>query len=141
MRTAPLFRDRSRPVQIITGGVVPAVFGAVVGVVLGISSAAYWVLQLVALIGAVLAGFEHPNGWKGADRGLVGGTIYGVFLLIAHAVAGTDAKVDLPGFAPILVVFTAIFGILGSALGGRLRRAVIEREADRVPQEGLEPPS
>jgi hypothetical protein len=141
MRTAPLFRDRPRPVQIITGGVVPAVFGAVVGVVLGISAAAYWVLQVVALIGAVLAGFEHPDGWEGADRGLVGGTIYGVFLLLAHAVAGTDAKVDLPGFAPILVVFTAIFGILGSALGGRLRRAVIEREAERMPEHGLEPPT
>jgi hypothetical protein len=56
-------------------------------------------------------------------------------------VAGTDAKVDLPGFEPILVVFTAIFGILGSALGGRLRRAVIEREADRMPERGLEPPT
>lgn len=117
----PLFHERSRAVQITTAVIVPAVFGAVAGVVLGISAAGYWVLQVVALIGAVLAGLEHPNGREGARRGLVGGTLYGAFLLIAHAVAGTDETVKLPDFAPILVVFTAVIGMLASALGGRLR--------------------
>jgi hypothetical protein len=117
----PLFHERSRAVQIITAVIVPAVFGAVVGIVLGISAAGYWVLQVVALIGAVLAGLEHPNGREGARRGLIGGTLYGALLLIAHAVAGTDETVKLPDFAPILVVFTAGFGMLASGLGGRLR--------------------
>jgi hypothetical protein len=117
----PLFRERSRAVQIITAVIVPALFGAVAGIVLGISAAGYWVLQFVALIGAVVAGLEHPNGREGAWRGLVGGTLYGTFLLIAHAVAGTDETVKLPDFAPILVVFTAVIGMLASALGGRLR--------------------
>ncbi len=117
----PLFSERPLAVQIITGAVVPAAFGAVVGVVLGISAAGYWVLQVLALIGAVLAGLEHPNGREGTWRGLVGGTLYGTFVLIAHAAAGTDATVKLPDFAPVLVVFTAIFGMLASGLGGRLR--------------------
>jgi hypothetical protein len=123
-----LFRERSRTVQVITGGVVPALFGAVTGIALGASSALYWLLSLLALIGGVLAGFEHRDGWGGADRGLVGGTLFGTFLLIAHAISGADAEVKLPGFEPILVLFTAIFGVLAGALGGRLRRAVMARQ-------------
>jgi hypothetical protein len=118
---AHLFAERPLAVQIITGAVVPAAFGAVCGVVLGISAGAYWVLQVVALIGAVLGGLEHPNGREAARRGLVGGTLFGTFLLIAHAVAGTEETVKLPGFAPILVLFTAVIGMLAHALGGRLR--------------------
>lgn len=127
----PLFDERPRAVQIITAVIVPAVFGAVAGIVLGISAAGYWAIQGVALIGGVLAGLEHPNGREGARRGLVGGTLYGAFLLIAHAVAGTHETVKLPAFAPILVVFTALFGVLGSSLGGRLRRAAIEPRKPR----------
>jgi hypothetical protein len=118
---APLFSERPLAVQIVTAAVVPAAFGAVSGVILGVSAAAYWALQAVALIGGVLGGLEHPNGREAAIRGLVGGTIYGAFLLLAHAVEGSDPTVKLPDFAPILVVFTAIFGMLASALGGRLR--------------------
>jgi hypothetical protein len=134
MRSAPLFRERPRSVQVITGLVVPTIFGAVAGVVLGLSAAGYWVIGLAALIGGVLAGFEHTDGWDGADRGLVGGTLYGAGLLIAHAIAGSHARVSLPGFAPILVVFTAIIGMLAGALGGRLRRMAMERDAAPAPR-------
>jgi hypothetical protein len=137
---APLFRERSRPVQALLGGVVPALFGAVTGLALGASAALYWVLSLVALIGGVLAGFEHRDGWGGADRGLVGGTLFGSFLLIAHAISGSDAEVKLPGFEPILIVFTAIIGALAGALGGRLRRAVMARQAVAESPPGPEPP-
>jgi hypothetical protein len=127
----PLFDQRPQEAQIVTAIIVPAVFGAVAGIFLGISAAAYWLIQLVALVGAVLAGLEHRNGREGARRGLVGGTLYGIFLLLAHAVIGTSATVKLPNFEPILVVFTALFGALGSGLGGRLRRTAMEREGVR----------
>jgi hypothetical protein len=123
----PLFRERPPAVQIVTAVIVPAIFGAVAGIVLGISAAGYWAIQALALIGAVVAGLEHTSGQEGALRGLVGGTLYGAFLLIAHGVAGTDATVKLPKPALVLVVFTALFGVLGSGLGGRLRRSAIER--------------
>jgi hypothetical protein len=133
LRATPLFRERPRPVQVITGLVVPTLFGAVAGILLGVSATAYWAIGLVALAGGVLAGFEHADGWDGADRGLVGGTLYGAGLLIAHAIAGTDAKVSLPGFAPILVVFTAIIGMLAGALGGRIRRGAMQRRGLPAP--------
>ena len=123
MYSPELFRDRSRPAQIIIGGVTPAVIGAVVGVLIGVSSTAYWILAVIAGLGAVLAGFEHQDGWGGADRGLVGGAIYGAALLIAHAIAGTHAKVSLGSFPPFLIVITAIAGMLLGALGGRIARA------------------
>jgi hypothetical protein len=125
--SAPLFRDRSRAAQIILGGVVPFLFGAGVGVVLGVSVTWYWVLAGVAAFGGVLAGLEHRDGWGGADRGLVGGAMFGLGLLIAHAIAGTEAKVSLGKFPPLLIVIDAVVGIFLGALGGRIARATRRR--------------
>lgn len=124
MHAPPLFRDRPRPIQIVLGGLVPLAFGAIVGVFLGISAGAYWGLAALAGLGAIVAGFEHRDGWGGADRGLVGGAIFAVGILIAHAIAGTDAKVSLGSFPPLLVVIDAIAGMLLGALGGRLGRVL-----------------
>jgi hypothetical protein len=124
-----LFRDRSRPAQIVLGGVLPAILGAIAGVLVGVSAGAYWAVGAVAGIGGFLAGFEHQDGWGGADRGVVGGAIYGTSLLIAHAIAGTDAKVSLGSFPPLLAVVTAIFGMLLGAAGGRIARLQRARHA------------
>ncbi|HXD55826.1 MAG TPA: hypothetical protein VN618_13805 [Solirubrobacteraceae bacterium] len=124
-----LFRDRSQSAQIVLGGILPALIGAGAGVLVGSSVAGYWAIAAVAAIGGFLSGFEHQDGWGGADRGLVGGAIYGTSLLIAHAIAGTHAKVSLGSFPPLLAVVTAIFGMLLAGLGGRLARMQRERRA------------
>jgi hypothetical protein len=129
MHMPPLFRDRPRPFQVILGGVVPLAFGAVVGVMIGVSTGAYWGLVALASIGGVLAGLEHRDGWGGADRGLVGGALFGTGLLIAHAIAGTQAKVSLGSFPPLLIVIDAFVGIGLGALGGRIARALRGRDA------------
>jgi hypothetical protein len=128
-----LFRDRQRPAQIVLGGVVPAVAGGVAGVLVGVSSGAYWAFGALAAVGAIVAGFEHQDGWGGADRGLVAGLIYGIALLVVHAVIGTHAKVSLGSFPPLLAVVTAIAGMLLSALGGRIAR--LQREHRTPPAE------
>jgi hypothetical protein len=122
-----LFRDRSRPVQIVLGAVIPAVAGGVAGVLVGVSSGAYWAWGALTALGAIVAGFEHQDGWGGADRGLIAGAIYGATLLVVYAIAGTHAKVSLGSFPPLLVVVTAIAGMLLSALGGRIARKRRER--------------
>jgi hypothetical protein len=127
-----LFRDRERPAQIVLGGIVPAIAGAVAGVLVGVSSGAYWGYAAFIAIASVIAGFEHLDGWGGADRGLVAGAIYGVALLLAHLIAGTHAKVSLGSFPPLLAVVTAIAGMLLSAAGGRLARALRERSHAEV---------
>jgi hypothetical protein len=128
----PLFRDRPRAFQIILGGVVPLAFGAIVGVVLGISSTAYWILAASAGVGGVLAGLEHRDGWGGADRGLVGGALFATGLLIAHAIAGTHAKASLGSFPPLLIVLDAIVGMFLGALGGRIARSLRRRDGIAV---------
>ena len=124
-----LLRDRSRPVQVMLGGVVPAVAGGVAGVLVGVSSGAYWAYGALIAIGAIVAGFEHQDGWGGADRGLVAGLIYGIALLVVHGTLGTHAQVSLGSFPPLLAVVTAIAGMLLSALGGRIGRGQRERRA------------
>ena len=123
----PLFRYRPQNVQIVLGGVVPFVVGVVVGLVLGVDATTYWVLAGVAGLGAVLAGFEHPDGWGGADRGLVGGAIYALGLLLAHYISGAHEKVSLGSFPPFLIIVSAIFGMLLGALGGRIGRSIWTR--------------
>ncbi len=127
MHRVTLFRDRPQPVQIVLGGAVPLIFGAVVGVVLGVSAGVYWALAVIAGLGGVVAGFEHRDGWGGADRGLVGGALFGLGVLVAHAIAGTHAKVSLGSFPPLLIVIDAIFGMFLGALGGRIARGMRER--------------
>jgi hypothetical protein len=140
-----LFRDRSRAAQIVLGGVLPAITGAIVGVLVGVSAAGYWAVGAVAAIGGFLAGFEHQDGWGGADRGVVGGAIYGTSLLIAHEIAGTHAKVSLGSFPPLLAVVTAIIGMFLGAAGGRIARLQRERRAaasaPATPEGELDEPS
>jgi hypothetical protein len=126
MREPTLLRDRSRPVQVLLGGVIPVVIGLVAGILLGVSSTAYWVVAIVALLGAFVAGFEHLDGWGGADRGVFGGLLYGAALLLTHYITGKHAKVSLGSFPPLLPVVTAIAGMIFGGLGGffgRTRRA------------------
>lgn len=128
MPTPVLFRDRERPVQILLGGVAPAVIGALAGILIGASAPAYWVVAILAGVGAFLSGFEHRDGWGGADRGFFGGVIYGIALLVVHGILGTHAKVSLGSFPPLLAVITAIFGMFLGAAGGRIARAQRERQ-------------
>jgi ABC-type Na+ efflux pump permease subunit len=128
MPTPVLFRDRSRPAQILLGGVLPVAIGALAGILLGVSAVAYWVVGLLAAVGAFLSGFEHRDGWGGADRGFFGGLFYGIALLVVHAIVGTHAKVSLGSFPPLVAVLTTIVGMLLAAGGGRLARHQRERQ-------------
>ena len=60
-------------------------------------------------------------------------------LLVAHAIAGTTAKVSLGSFPPLLAVVTAILGMFLAAAGGRMARTQREREAGPAePESDLE---
>ena len=130
-----LLRDRSRPAQILIAGVIPTALGALQGILIGASPVAYWIVAVLAAVGAFFAGFEHRDGWGGADRGFFGGVFYGVALLVVHALVGTHAKVSLGSFPPLLAVTTAIIGMFISAAGGRIARVQRERAGTVAPQE------
>jgi 4-amino-4-deoxy-L-arabinose transferase-like glycosyltransferase len=116
------FRERAENTQIVLAILVPLFFGAIVGVVLGTSATWYWVLLAVATLAALLSGLEHDEVQEAAERGALAGAMFGLGILAAHQLAGTDAKVSLGSFPPLLIVIDAIAGSLLAALGCWLAR-------------------
>jgi hypothetical protein len=123
------FSERGTGAQALLAVVVPFIFGAIVGVVLGASAGVYWILSAIAAVGAVLAGLEHPDPRSAAIRGLVIGAVYGIAVLLAHAVAGTHAEVSLGSFPPIVILIDALAGAILAAIGGLISRARAGRPA------------
>ena len=129
MSKPTLLRERSENAQVVLAVVVPLLFGAVVGVVLGTSAGAYWILVAVAALGGLLAGFEHDEVKEALGRGAVAGAMFGLGVLAAHQLAGTDAKVSLGSFPPLLLVIDSVVGALLAGLGcWMIRRG--QRRAD-----------
>jgi apolipoprotein N-acyltransferase len=112
-----LLRERPENTQVWLAVIVPLVFGAVVGIFLGTSATVYWILLAVAGLGALLSGLEHDQVKEAAGRGAVAGAMFGLGILAAHQLAGTDAKVSLGSFPPLLILIDAIAGALLAALG------------------------
>lgn len=121
MALPPLLSTRTPAQQVVIANVVPAVFGLVTGLVLGVSEIGYLVLSLLGIAGGYFAGLEHPTPSDGATRGVVGGLLFGAFILFGHEITGSEAKAELPEPAVLLVAITTIFGALLGALGGRSR--------------------
>jgi len=112
-----LLRERSNNAQVALAVIVPLLFGAVVGIVLGTSASTYWILVAVAALGGLLAGFEHDALEEALGRGAVAGAMFGLGVLAAHQLAGTDAKASLGSFPPFLIVIDSVAGAVLAALG------------------------
>jgi Protein of unknown function (DUF2510) len=128
-RLPPLLSEHSRPVQVVLAGVVPALYGALTGVFLGVSEPVYLVLSLIGILGGVGAGFDHIGARAGALRGVVAGSVFGAFILIAHEIHGEEAEAHLPEPAILLVAITTGLAVPLAALGGWLRQRQ-ERKAE-----------
>jgi len=117
----PLLSERPAGEQIFIVLVLPSIFGAICGVLLGISAGVYTVLTLLGILGGIAAGYDHPTASEGALRGIAGGALFGTFILLAHAITGEDAEVDLPDPHILLPVATTLISIPLGAIGGALR--------------------
>ena len=122
-----LLKDRSTGQEAIAVVVVPLVFGAITGVMLGISEPVYLVLTLLGILGGFAAGLEHEYALEGFYRGLLGGLLFGTGILLAHGLADTEAKAHLPEPETLLIAITAGFGAVLGALGGRMRERSMKR--------------
>lgn len=111
---------RSTPQRVLLVGVIPLVFGIVVGLVADVSSIVYWLLNVLAVLGAVLAGLEMETPKAGALRGLIAGLIFGLGILAGAAIGG-DIASGVPALNAGTPVVTAIAGALLGALGAALR--------------------
>src|SRR4051812_41023912 len=91
-----LLRSREIPLQVVLAVVIPALAGALAGFLLGVNEIAYLVWSLLALAGGFLAGLEHSGAKEGAVRGVLGGSLFGAVLLLAHNATGEKPTADLP---------------------------------------------
>src|SRR4051812_15291025 len=117
----PLLADRRPGEQAFIVLVLPALFGAVCGVLLGISGGLYTVLTLLGILGGTAAGYDHATPSEGALRGIAGGALFGTVILLAHAIAGTPAKAKLPDPHIVLPIATTLISIALGAIGGAIR--------------------
>ncbi len=85
--------------------------------------------MLVAGIGGVGAGFEHPGARPGGMRGLVGGVLFTAALVATFEARGLPALAPLPAALPITAIGYAAGGLPLGALGGWLRGRSIARAA------------
>jgi hypothetical protein len=136
VRLPPLLHEHPRSIQVLLAVVLPAVYGALTGYVLGVSEATYLVLSVLGVLGGIGAGFDHVGAAAGAKRGLIAGLIFGGSILIAHEIHGADAKADLPDPAILLILITTILGVGFGALGGWLRERATRRVESREAQPG-----
>ena len=61
--------------QIVVANVVPCVFGAITGIMLGVNEIAYLALAgPIGILGGYFAGLEHRSAPEGAARGAIGGS-------------------------------------------------------------------
>jgi hypothetical protein len=107
--------------------IIPAAYGALTGYFLGTSEAVYLVLSVIGIVGGIGAGFDHVGARAGAKRGVLAGSLFGGFILIAHEIHGEEAKADLPEPAILLVALTTVLAIAFAALGGWMRERAIRR--------------
>ncbi len=133
MRQPDLLESHPPRLQVILAIVVPAVFGVIVGVLLGISEVVYVLGTLLGIPGAYMAGKEHVGAEEGALRGFAGGILFGTFILAAHAITGMERKAHLPEPEIVLVLITTVVGVALGALGGRARARHEDRSATPGP--------
>ena len=123
-----LLKDRSNAEEAIIVIVIPLLFGAVTGWVLGLSEPIYLVLSLLGILGGLGAGLEHEYGLEGFYRGLLGGLLFGLGILLANGIIDKEPKAHLPDPEVLLIVITGGFGAALGALGGKIRDGRIKKE-------------
>jgi hypothetical protein len=127
-----LLLSRPAGAQVVMAIVGPVLAGAVAGILLVENKTAYLIVSIVAILGGIAAGYEHPNAGEGARRGFCGGLLFGVSILLAATLADRAAKADVPDPQWVLVVITIVLGVLFGAIGGAQRAKRAESPRDSV---------
>lgn len=117
----PLLRERPTPLQVFSAIVLPIVFGAVCGWLLGESELAYQVVVALGVLGGISAGFEHAGAREGLARGVTGGVLFALAIVMVHEARGVEAAAHLPAKLGVMALIYAVLGALFGAVGGRLR--------------------
>src|SRR3954466_14614483 len=132
----PLLAERRPAEQAFIVLVLPSLFGAICGVLLGVSAGVYTVLTLLGILGGLAAGYDHATASEGALRGVAGGALFGTFILLAHAITGEHAKAKLPEPHVFLPIATTLISVALGAIGGAIRARQLRIAAARASRVG-----
>jgi hypothetical protein len=129
-KALPRWNEMSPVRKVFDALILPAAFGFLCGLALGVSGPLYLVGTVLALLGGTAGGAQYDTRRDAMIRGLVAGTLFGGFILIGFEVGGeADPKVDLPDPHIVLLAFTIVASLLLHWLGWRLRRRAQERSS------------
>ncbi len=121
------FVDLPAPVRIQLAVFGPLLVGMIAGFLISESEPGYWGITVLATIGGVLAGLEHPGAKPGAIRGFIGGFCFGLGIVIATAIADNPHLVETTHPQGVIIIVTTIAGValgaLGGVIAGRIKRA------------------
>lgn len=116
------FQELPLAVRVQLAAIGPLLLGAVCGFCLHVSAGAWWGVNAAGAIGGLAGGLEHDSTTAAVRRGLLGGTLFGIGVVIADAVANGQAHAPLPSPTALIIAISATVGMLLGALGARARR-------------------
>jgi hypothetical protein len=120
--TPPQWDEMSPGRRLFEAVMLPAGFGLLCGLALGVSEPLYLVGVVLALLGGIGGGAQYARRSDALLRGLVAGTLFGLFILLGFELGGEDEpKVDLPDPHVLLLVLTVVPSLPLHWLGWRLR--------------------
>ena len=127
----PQWEEMSPARRFFDAILLPAAFGLLCGLALGASAALYLIGVVLALLGGIGGGAQYSSRRDALIRSLVGGTLFGIFILLGFELGGEDeAKVDLPDPHILLLVLTIVPSIFLHWLGWRLRPRLLHRPSE-----------
>lgn len=125
----PLLRELPPALGLLNVVAPPLLWGVLCGVLSGVSHGAFLSGVVLSFVGAFAAGRQHDGRSAGLTRGFVAGTLFGLAILLGHAVHDAGALVLEPPF--LQVAFTATVAASLGALGGNARGRELHRGVDR----------
>jgi hypothetical protein len=120
--------------KVVEAVVLPVAWGVLCGLALGVSAPLYLVGVIAAILGGVGGGLQHGALSEALLRGLAGGTLFGLSILLGFEIGGSDdATVELPDPPVLLLALTVTPSLPLHWLGWRLRARMIDVPPTRGP--------
>ena len=126
----PQWAEMSPARRVFDALILPSAFGLLCGLALGVSAVLYVIGAVLALLGGIGGGMQYERRRDALIRSLVGGALFGAFILLGFELGGADdPTVKLPHPHVVLLVFTVVPSIFLHWLGWRLRPRLLGTEA------------
>lgn len=119
----PEWEEMTGARRVVEAVVLPVGWGFLCGLALGVSAPLYIAGTVAGILGGIGGGAQHREASQALLRGLVGGTLFGLSILLGFEAGGADeAEVHLPDPAILLLLLTVLPAFPLHWLGWRLRR-------------------